>query len=68
MSAFEDAQTTKMLTEDAHTRSSEHLGEKQAEIDGIPAKMLNREGVSALGDAERLGDTATAAGDGWGEL
>jgi 5S rRNA maturation endonuclease (ribonuclease M5) len=64
----QDAQPPKTLTEDAHTRSSERLGEKQAEIDGIPAKMLNREGVIALGDADRLGDTATAAGDGWGEL
>jgi hypothetical protein len=64
----QDAQPPKMLTEDAHTPPSEHLGEKQAEIDGIPPKMLNREGVSALGDVERLGNTATDAGDGWGEL
>ncbi len=64
----QDAQPPKMLTEDAHTPPSEHLGKKQAEIDGNPPKMLNREGVSALGDGERLGDTATVAGDGWGEL
>jgi putative DNA primase/helicase len=64
----QDAQPPKMLTEDAHTLPSEHLGEKQAEIDGNPPKMLNGEGVSALGDGERLGDTATNAGDGWGEL
>lgn len=64
----EDAQPPKMLTEDAHTPASEHLGEKHAEIDGKPPKMLNGEGVSALGDGERLGDTPTNAGDGWGEL
>lgn len=64
----EDAQPPKMLTEDAHTPASEHLGEKLAEIDGNPPKMLNGEGVSALGDGERLGNTPTDAGDGWGEL
>lgn len=64
----EDAQPPKMLTEDAHTPASEHLGEKHAGFDGNPRKMLNGEGVSALGDGERLGDTATDAGDGWGEL
>lgn len=64
----QDAQPPKMLTQDAHTPPSEHLGEKQAEIDGNPPKMLNREGVSALGDGERLGDTPTDAGDGGGEL
>jgi putative DNA primase/helicase len=46
----EDAQPPKVLTEDAHTPPSEHLGEKQAEINGIPPKMLNGERVSALGD------------------
>ncbi|QOJ18615.1 MAG: AAA family ATPase [Phycisphaeraceae bacterium] len=64
----QDAQPPKMLTEDAHTPASEHLGEKHAGFDGNPSKMLNGEGVSALGDGERLGDTATDAGDGWGEL
>lgn len=64
----QDAQPQKMLTEDAHTPPSENLGEKQAEMDGNPPKMLNRAGVSALGDGERLGDTPTDAGDGWGEL
>jgi putative DNA primase/helicase len=61
------AQPLKMLTEDAHFPPSEHLGEKQAEIVGIPPKMLNREGESALGDDERLGHTATDAGDGGGD-
>ncbi|MBL8965315.1 MAG: hypothetical protein JNK70_14825, partial [Phycisphaerae bacterium] len=64
----QDAQPPKMLTEDAHTPPSEHLGEKQAEIHGNPPKMLNSVGVSALGDGERLGNTPTDAGDGWGEL
>lgn len=64
----EDAQPPKMLTDDAHTPASEHLGEKHAGFDGNPPKMLTSEGVSALGDGERLGDTATGAGDGWGEL
>jgi hypothetical protein len=64
----QDAQPPKMLTEDAHSPTSEHLGEKQAEIDGNPPKMLNGEGVSALGDGERLGAKPTDAGDGWGEL
>lgn len=59
----EVAQPPDVVTEDAHSPSSEHLGEKRAEIDGIPPKGLNREGVSAFGDAERLGNTATAAGD-----
>lgn len=58
----QDAQPPKMLTQDAHTPASEHLGEKQAEIDGIPPKMLNREGVSALGDGEPLGNTPPDAG------
>lgn len=62
----EDAQRPKILTEDAHTPPSEHLGEKQAEIDGNPPKMLNGGGVSALGDGERLRNTATNAGDGGG--
>lgn len=60
----QDAQPPKMPTEDAHAPTSEHLGEKQAEIDGNPPKMLNRDEVSALGDGERLGDTPTDAGDG----
>ncbi len=64
----QDAQPPKMLTEDAHTPPSEHLGEKHAGFDGNPPKMLNGEGVSALGDGERLGNTATNAGDEWGEL
>ena len=64
----EDAQPPKMLTEDAHTPASEHLGEKHAGFDGNPPKMLTSEGVSALGDGERLGDTPTDTGDGWGEL
>jgi hypothetical protein len=46
-----------MLTEDAHTPASEHLGEKHAGFNGNPPKMLTSEGVSALGDGERLGDT-----------
>lgn len=64
----QDAHPPKMLTEDAHTPPREHLGKKPAEIDGIPPKMLTCEGVSALGDGERLGNTPTDAGDGWGEL
>ena len=59
----EDAQPPKMLTEGAHTPPSEHFGEKQAEINGNPPNMLNGEGVSALGDGERLGNTATDTGD-----
>jgi hypothetical protein len=66
--AAQDAQPPKMLTEDAHTPASEHLGEKQAENDGNPPKMLNDERVSALGEGERLGDAEPDAGDGWGEL
>jgi hypothetical protein len=66
----EDAHTPNMLTEDAHTPASEHLGEKQAGFDGNPPKMLTSEGVSALGVGERLGNTPTdaGAGDGLGEL
>ncbi len=57
----EDAHTPKMRTEDAHTLPSEHLGKKPAEIDGIPPKMLNHEGVSALGEGEHLGESSTEA-------
>jgi putative DNA primase/helicase len=59
------AQLPKMLAEDAHTPSSEHLGENQAEIDGNPSKMIKDEGLSALGDGDRLGDPAVNTGDGW---
>jgi putative DNA primase/helicase len=58
-------QPAKMLTEDAHTPGSEHLGEKQAEISGSPAKMRNPDGVSAFGDGEHLGGAAPGTGDGW---
>lgn len=63
----EDAQPPKMLAEDAHTSASERLGERHAESDANTSKMLTRDGVSALGDGERLG-TASSAGDGWGEV
>jgi hypothetical protein len=59
----QDAQPPKMRTEDAHTPASEHLGEKHAGFDGNPPKMLNGEGVSALGDGECLRDTPTTAPD-----
>ncbi len=55
------------IPEDAHTPPSEHLGEKQAEIDGNPPKMLTGEEVSALGDGERLGNAATNTSDDWGK-
>ncbi len=64
----QDAQPPKMLTEDAHTPPSEHLGEKHAGFTGNPPKMLTSERVSALGDGERRGDTATNAGGGWADL
>jgi putative DNA primase/helicase len=62
----EDAQPPKVLIEDAHNQPSEHLGEKQAEIDGIPPKMLTCPVLSTLGDGERFGRTPTDAGDGGG--
>lgn len=64
----EDAHAPKMLPQDAHIPASEHLGEKQAGLDGKPPKMLISERVSALGNGERLGDTPTDAGDCWGEI
>lgn len=68
----QDAQPPKVLTEDAQSPSSEHLRGESAENHGIRPKMLNREGVSTLGehlgDDERLGDAAKDADDGWGEL
>jgi len=57
-----------MLTQDAHTPGSERLGERHAKNNGFHPKMLNREGVSALGDGERLGNTTTNTDDGWGQL
>lgn len=64
----EDAQPSKTPAEDAHTPAGEHLGDKHEENNGIRPKMLTREGVSALGVGERLGNVPTNAGDGWGEL
>jgi putative DNA primase/helicase len=64
----QDAQSPKTLTEDAHAPASDHLGEEQAEIAGFPPKVLTLGGVSAFGGGEHLGDTATDAGDGWGDL
>lgn len=50
----QDAHTPKMLTEDAHTPPSEHLGKKQAEFDGNSPKMLNSGEVSIFEEFERL--------------
>lgn len=50
----QDAQPPKMLTEDAHTPPSEHLGKKQAEFDGNSPKMLNSGEVSIFEEFERL--------------
>jgi hypothetical protein len=49
-----DAQSPKMLIKDAHTPSPEHLGETQVKTNGNPPKVLNCEGVSALGDREHV--------------
>jgi len=62
------AHPPKALTQDAHTPASEHLGEKYGENNGIHPKALTCDGVSALGEDERLGNTATETGDGWAEL
>lgn len=51
----QDAQPPKVRTEDAHTPASERLGTKPDESYRNPPKMLTSEGVSALGDGERLG-------------
>ena len=58
------AQPPEMHIQDAHPPRSEHLGEKQAEFDENPPKMLNPEGVSVLGDGDQLGNTAPTSGDG----
>lgn len=68
MLPVKDAQPPTTTIEDAHTPPSDHLGEIQAQIDGNLPKMLNVEAVSALGMGEHLGNTATDASDGWGEL
>ena len=46
-------QSPKVRTEDAHSSPSAHLGEKQAENNGIHPKVLNHGGVSALGICPR---------------
>ncbi len=48
----QDAQAPKMLTEDAHTQPSEHLGAQPAENNRNRPKMLTPDSVSALAPPE----------------
>lgn len=54
------AQPPNVRPQVAHTPPYEHLGQFPAETGEIPPKMLTRDGVSALGDGERLGGSMGA--------